>query len=62
MDQDERRSAFVAGFLVMNANAIEVEEARMFGVEDNVTALVPVGVTWTHEQFRSDRERRGRCS
>ena len=44
MNQNERRGVWIAGFLVMNANSIYVDELRVIGMKNNVTALVPIGI------------------
>ena len=62
MNQDKRRGIHVAGFLVMNADSINVEKLRMTGMKNNVTILVPVSITWTRQELAGDCERGGsRC-
>ena len=45
MNQHHRGRVFVAGFLVVNANAIYIDETRVFRMENNVATLLPIGVT-----------------
>src|SRR5215213_486413 len=57
MNQDKRWGIHVAGFLVMNANSINVDKLRMTGMKNNVTILVPVSITWTRHELTG----KGKC-
>jgi hypothetical protein len=41
----------------MNANAINIDEARVLGMKNNIATLVPVSIAWTQEQLAGN----GRC-
>ena len=47
----------VAGFLVVDANSIDIDEPRVIGMKDNVTTLIPIGIAWTREQLAGN----GKC-
>src|SRR5262245_46557529 len=38
----------------MNANAIDVSEPRMVGMEDDVAIAVPVSIAWSQQQLNGD--------
>ncbi len=61
MNQNERGRVWIARFLVMNANAIDVDEARMLGMKNNVAALVPVSVARPQEQLAGNGNRCSPC-
>ncbi len=56
VNQHERRREWVAGFLVVNANAVHVYEAGVVGMKNDVTIAVPVGIARAHEQLSSNPE------
>ena len=51
MNQDKRRRVYIAGFLVVNANAVNIDEARVIGMKNDFAVLLPISVTRTREQL-----------
>jgi hypothetical protein len=45
----------------MNANAIDIDEARVLRMKNDIATLVPVGVTWSKQKLAGDDERCSTC-
>jgi hypothetical protein len=57
VNQNHRGRVFIARFLVMNAKPINVREARVFRMKNNVTTLPPIGISRPQQQLPRD----GQC-
>src|ERR1700752_1425137 len=58
MNQHHRRRVYIAGFLVMDANAVNIDEARMLRMKNDFAALVPIGVAWSKQKLAGYGKRR----
>src|SRR6185369_571128 len=56
VDQDERGRVSVACFLVMNANAVDVDETRMLGMKNDIAALLPISITRPRQKLACNGE------
>jgi hypothetical protein len=61
VNQQHRGRVYITGLLVMNANAVDIDEARMFGMKNDIATLLPVGVTWSKQKLAGDGERCSPC-
>jgi len=61
VNQYHRGRIYVASLLVMNANALDIDEARMLGMKNDIATLVPVGIAWSKQKIAGDGERCSTC-
>ena len=54
VNQNEHRRVCIARFLVVNTNPLDVYEARVVGVKDDVAIAVPVSIARACEKSRHD--------
>jgi hypothetical protein len=47
----------IAGFLVMNPDAIDIDKPRAFAMKNNVATLMPISITWPQQQLAGNYQR-----
>jgi len=59
VNQHERGCFRITRFLIMNSNAIQLDEARVLGMENDFAVLAPVSIAWARQKLSGDGNRCG---